>query len=773
MTPTHGHPELRSAPRFWAVWCSAVLLISACGHDSTGDDNTNENHGIVPVTLCGDGVLQEYEECDDGAANDDFVPGACRTQCVLAYCGDWVVDEGEYCDEGFGNGYPGVNCRRDCTPPVCGDGEVGGGETCDDGNLEPGDGCSPGCEVEARWECYGSPSICTCTGYYHGEDCTGCVVLVSVDAGGETLDGETWSTAFRSVQRGVDAAADAALQTADQCEVWVARGEYFILKDSLLDTLALRDNTALYGGFAGTEGLREQRDPGVHTTVLDGRDAAQERGRVFHVVTATDVGGLVLDGFTIRWGHAIGLGDDFMGGGLLAVDATGLHVESCRFEDNRAAGGGAGIYLRGSQTVSLVGNTFVRNTGADYGGGLSAENSEITSQSDEWIDNEAGLGGGMYATGCQISLSGSRFLDNWASGIDPSAADGAGGGLFATDTDVKITDGLYAGNLAQGSGGAVSIENQYTAIPATILRTDFIGNATRRGGAVFTDHVDEIEMDRCLFAGNFAREGAALLHEHSDYVEVRSSAFLGNGNNTLQVHYSPLGVTSSTFAGNSSGRVLNDYVHSHMVVRSSVLWGNVLDTEPTVGESATGSFDIEWSLWPGGDCGVNGVLCDPPGFVGGEDAPLHYGVWSEVVVDPETRLTTLRVTPPRWVPDALRGKLVRIATGDPNSSPWFPIIGNDADSLWIYGRTWRRNDGNYPNSVYQREIYVDSAFAILDVSLDANSPAIDAAYGVDLPPLDLDGNPRVDVAGQPDQFDCTGRPGCVSYGDLGCYEYQP
>jgi len=45
------------------------------------------------VASCGDGVRHpQCEECDDGAANSDTVPDACRTDCRRPRCGDGVVD---------------------------------------------------------------------------------------------------------------------------------------------------------------------------------------------------------------------------------------------------------------------------------------------------------------------------------------------------------------------------------------------------------------------------------------------------------------------------------------------------------------------------------------------------------------------------------------------------------------------------------------------------------------------------------------------------------
>jgi len=51
---------------------------------------------------CGDGLPGPGEECDDGPANSDTAPDACRTDCTDPSCGDGVRDSGEACDEASG-----------------------------------------------------------------------------------------------------------------------------------------------------------------------------------------------------------------------------------------------------------------------------------------------------------------------------------------------------------------------------------------------------------------------------------------------------------------------------------------------------------------------------------------------------------------------------------------------------------------------------------------------------------------------------------------------
>ena len=96
-----------------------------------------------PAAVCGNGVLEAGEACDDGNNNND---DGCRNDCTIPVCGDGILDAGEACDDGNNNNDD--SCRNDCTIPVCGDGHLDPGEDCDDGNNHPGDGCRPDCTVE-------------------------------------------------------------------------------------------------------------------------------------------------------------------------------------------------------------------------------------------------------------------------------------------------------------------------------------------------------------------------------------------------------------------------------------------------------------------------------------------------------------------------------------------------------------------------------------------------------------------------------------------------
>lgn len=108
------------------------------GNRHDGDACTND----CIVAICGDGIKADDEGCDDGNMDDTDL---CSSACEIAVCGDGVVQTGEMCDAA------GVSpdCDADCTLVVCGDHVLNllAGERCDDGRNDPGDACSPSCEA--------------------------------------------------------------------------------------------------------------------------------------------------------------------------------------------------------------------------------------------------------------------------------------------------------------------------------------------------------------------------------------------------------------------------------------------------------------------------------------------------------------------------------------------------------------------------------------------------------------------------------------------------
>ena len=118
------------------TWLLGLALVLGCAFAWSPD--------TLAQSVCGNGVVDPGEECDDGntTSND-----GCSAECQDEKCGDGTLDVDEECDDG--NTTNGDGCSADCEiEPDCGDGTLDPGEECDDGNNTDGDGCSSECQDE-------------------------------------------------------------------------------------------------------------------------------------------------------------------------------------------------------------------------------------------------------------------------------------------------------------------------------------------------------------------------------------------------------------------------------------------------------------------------------------------------------------------------------------------------------------------------------------------------------------------------------------------------
>jgi cysteine-rich repeat protein len=93
--------------------CRTTCRPARCGDgtkdagEACDDGNAQPGDGCTPdcrsTEYCGNGYVDviKGEVCDDGAANSDTLPDACRTTCHPARCGDGTLDTGEACDQDF------------------------------------------------------------------------------------------------------------------------------------------------------------------------------------------------------------------------------------------------------------------------------------------------------------------------------------------------------------------------------------------------------------------------------------------------------------------------------------------------------------------------------------------------------------------------------------------------------------------------------------------------------------------------------------------------
>ncbi|HOC32036.1 MAG TPA: right-handed parallel beta-helix repeat-containing protein, partial [Armatimonadota bacterium] len=224
------------------------------------------------------------------------------------------------------------------------------------------------------------------------------IVYVNKNAPGPAHDGTNWSTAFLTVQAGSDAAVSGD-------EVWVAKSSP--AATAYVENVTLKNGVSLYGGFAGVETERSQRNVALNLTVVSSPSTG-------NVVILADVNQTTIDGFTLR-------------NGMVGVDvASGtVTVSNCTISGNTN-----GISMPfGTATVT---NCTISDNAYDglwlYQGKATLSNCVISGN-----DN------GVYVNYSSASLYNCTITGNSADGV----------GLYAGTATVsnciisKNSDGVY------------------------------------------------------------------------------------------------------------------------------------------------------------------------------------------------------------------------------------------------------------------------------------------------------------------------------------------
>lgn len=318
-------------------------------------------------------------------------------------------------------------------------------------------------------------ALCLAGGAFGHAQAAVCRVAVG-GAGGN--DGSSWAQATDLPSALADPACN---------EVWVAEGAYRPAAGTdRAATFAIRSGVAVYGGFAGTESARDQRDPAVHRSVLSG-DIGGDDVVDAHGVTAaaTDIVGgnsyhvvridaatadTVLDGFTLSGGQADGADTVLSGGGGLlcygAGQACGPTLRRLLFRGNFAMSGGGMACVaqaQGSCDAVLEDAAFVGNAAA-LGGAVA----------------NAGEGGGVARANLRnVTFSGNSATQGAGAFVNVGGTDGSAEATLANVT-FSANDAPLAGAVANFSlGGTAQV-----TLAESILWGDSPDEVASQGGTL-------------------------------------------------------------------------------------------------------------------------------------------------------------------------------------------------------------------------------------------------------------------------------------------------
>ena len=216
--------------------------------------------------------------------------------------------------------------------------------------------------------------------------------VIHVDARADgASDGVSWSDAFPYLD-------EALVVARPGDEIWVAAGDYSpptatVYGETARLSFTLREGVAVYGGFAGDETTRHERDWRANVTVLaagpDGPPARSIWGPWPLVLGADDA---VLDGFTI-WNTA-GCG--------MQNENVSSEVANCTFDSNPS-----GAMSNRNASVEVVGCVFSENSGP----AVVNRDSHVLVQNCVFRGNVYGGGGGWSP----IPLPGGAAMENYDS----------------------------------------------------------------------------------------------------------------------------------------------------------------------------------------------------------------------------------------------------------------------------------------------------------------------------------------------------------------------
>lgn len=349
-------------------------------------------------------------------------------------------------------------------------------------------------------------------------------VYVDKDAVGPLHDGEQWTTAYTSIQQGIN---DADVLNE---EVWVAEGVY-------LESVTLKNGVAVYGGFAGGETSLSQRNYEDHSTIIDPNQTNR---------AVNGANNARLDGFTARNGRAsYGAGitcygtsptianctiekntTTGYGGGFYISSYSNAQIINCRIRDNSAKdGGGAGVYVH---STPLFENCRISGNTGNWGAGiLLADYTNATVRTCEITDNigsQACFGAGIHLLHNTAIIQGNLIARNRGAiqgggvyGYDTTAtieqnlileneAD-TGGGIGMRYSSPMIKNNLIVRNKA-GSGGGVESSDDSVL---TLRYNTLVGNrATVTGGGLYLRTGGSEEVKNCIIASNTAPEGSGI-----------------------------------------------------------------------------------------------------------------------------------------------------------------------------------------------------------------------------------------------------------------------
>ena len=400
-----------------------------------------------------------------------------------------------------------------------------------------------------------------------------------VPNGAGSKNGTSWANAYADVQTAIDAA-----ESAGGGEVWIAKGTY---KHG--SPMTMKNNVAIYGGFAGTETSKEERVEG-NNTILDG----EGKYRVFYnYYTSSNklTNSAKLDNVTIQNGYT-----SVSGAGMYNCCAS-PEITNCTFSNNSASNDGGGMCNGLSSSPVLTNCTFSNNSAKHYGGGMYNDSSSSPVLTNCTFSNNSATGdysrgGGMCnERSSSPELTNCTFSGNRASG----SSYGYGGGMYNSGSSTKpvLTNCTFSNNSASDDGGGMYNSGSDPVLTnCTFSSNSASGSSYGYGGGVYNSSYSSPKLTNCILWGNTASSsGNEIYNSGSDSKLTIDTCIIKGG-------YSSYGTYTNIITSDPKLMPLGNY------------GGNVQTCPVGAGSSAIGAGKV-----------VDGLATDARGFTRFSSSP--------------------------------------------------------------------------------------------------------------------------------------------------------
>ena len=315
-------------------------------------------------------------------------------------------------------------------------------------------------------------------------------------------NGTNWENAFTSL--------DTALLNCSYGEIWVSKGIYTPTRQNNTEDTSERNvsfyfkpNVSCFGGFAGNETQKSQRNVLLNPTILSGDigEPNLKEDNCFHVIfnenEELDTNSSY-DGFIITRGYFDGSYNNYKGAGICLQNAGTPVIRNCIIMENLGHSGGGIFY---ENTNPIIENNLIMNNQAFKGAGILKDLSTFSPS--QTISGKIRNNKILFNHCMDYPNTSTTF--HVGGGINIS-------GYYDSEESIpRIEGNIIAYNSSKDEGGGMYIETSHNI---NVFDNYIIGNSSRYGGGMYLEYLTAIFINNLIVKNHAEDNGGGVYHNY-------------------------------------------------------------------------------------------------------------------------------------------------------------------------------------------------------------------------------------------------------------------